>query len=182
MGASPTTQPTGCTEDPADMFFLRYKNGDPTLPVFKSCQWLADSTNTERLCSKKTESHGTYGPPGEVCKATCGSCPTSSPTLAPTKAPTKSPTMHLPRHLRPVQLKVAIAAAPSSSMCAKTIRGARRVKRTARFATVFSCTTSQSNASQGLECAMATKMVVATLLLVLQKMDLNSACTAHHRT
>merc|ERR1712154_75781 len=73
--------------------------GDPEVPIYKTCEWLASQTDTKRtnICTKKTDSHGGVGPAREVCKAACGTCdltdePTASPTKEPTATPTTTPT------------------------------------------------------------------------------------------
>merc|ERR1712156_1217419 len=89
---APTAKATQCSEDPDDEFFFKLKNNGK--PAFKTCQWLANKNEgkIDKLCTTKTDSHGDTGPPGDVCKVTCGKCPTSSPTKAKTPSPTKSPT------------------------------------------------------------------------------------------
>ena len=86
-----TSQPTQCTDNPKDKFFLKMKNGSPK---FKTCRWLAKKKQHKinRLCTKKTKSKMGIGPPKDICKAICGTCPTSSPTQLPTKAPSRTPT------------------------------------------------------------------------------------------
>ena len=90
---SPTAQPTSCSDDPTDVFYLRY-NVDKDKPVYKTCAFLAekDMDRIKGICTKNTDSYDGVGPAMEVCKETCGLCPTESPSESPSYAPTAAPT------------------------------------------------------------------------------------------
>merc|ERR1712156_780535 len=66
------------------------KNGGEKA-VSKPCKWLAkkNKNKIDSVCAK-TDSHSGYGPAKDVCKVTCGTCPTAAPTRSPTENPTGS--------------------------------------------------------------------------------------------
>ncbi len=95
--SSPTHKPTPCADVPSNQFFFKMKTTvDPAQPVYKSCSWLMgkDEVKRGKICTRKTDSYGGYGPPKDVCKAACGTCDvTDEPTVSPTKLATNEPTV-----------------------------------------------------------------------------------------
>lgn len=100
----PSSHPTTCPENASALFFLQYRNG---LPVYQTCQWLKQYTDTHEVCDIMIDScpETNIGPAREVCMNTCDTCflmhpsaapspePTAHPTHLPTKEPTNVPTM-----------------------------------------------------------------------------------------
>ena len=114
---SPTIQPTQCTDDPIDQFFFKMKNGSP---LYKTCGWLAGKSTKKigNICRGKTDSHNGIGPAKDICKATCGACPTGVPTPIPTKSPTKTPTTSSPTKSptkAPSKSPTSVTSDPTSS-------------------------------------------------------------------
>jgi len=75
---SPTPQANKCKDKPGDKFFYKTK-GKNKKPIYKKCKWLAKKSQQKigKICGKNTKSYDGTGPAKDVCKESCGTCPTA---------------------------------------------------------------------------------------------------------
>ncbi len=91
---------TTCIEKGTDKFFFQTKKNDPSKPIFRTCATLATWENKEEVCTNlvRTWDNGNgriFGPPGQVCKITCGTCSSLYPSASPSSSPSSAPTPDL---------------------------------------------------------------------------------------